>query len=293
MMLLGFSYSKESGISEDNGLLEVNNEKMKVVYSNNKRLNTTNNNSVTLSIVNKTDKLAFYSLELNEVNGTDCNDLYYVIDESEKKDFNGAMISLGELNEYGKMGDQATHTIKIGSKSNQALEFTIDVKNIQSNLLINVIRNSNDVYTSLNGNVRYYGENPNNYIKVDGEIKRIIGIVGDDIKVVGEPKGLGIYNTALGDYVTLDDYLGSFNVSDININNVLNYKSWLMGEKAYWILTDSSNLVNYVSKKKGIGTSTRYVSYYLRYVDTLDNKYVVSGGNGSIDSPYEVTYGGE
>ena len=53
-----------------------------------------------------------------------------------------------------------------------------------------------------------------------------------------------------------------------------------VGEQAY-----------YASMSYGVGLSNKKVDYYIRYVYEIPQNSVVVAGDGSLNSPYEVTYG--
>ena len=42
----------------------------------------------------------------------------------------------------------------------------------------------NELYIDNNGDVRYYGENPNNYVTFNNELWRIIGVLNNKVKIV-------------------------------------------------------------------------------------------------------------
>ena len=56
VILLGMSYSKKSSDAIDTELQHVSNDSYKAVYSNNEYLDTKDNNSLRISLVNKNKK---------------------------------------------------------------------------------------------------------------------------------------------------------------------------------------------------------------------------------------------
>ena len=81
-------------------------------------------------------------------------------------------------------------------------------------------------------NIRYYGSNPNNYVKFNNELWRIIGIFGDNVKLIRK------------------DSLGnlSWDSSESTINNGYGINQW--GESTYedGTIYEGSDLMQYLNK---------------------------------------------
>ena len=67
--------------------------------------------------------------------------------------------------------------IKTLFNDNNMEEVNINNENILYNSIVGLMKDSND-------NIRYYGNNPNNYIKFNNELWRIIGLFNDNIKII-------------------------------------------------------------------------------------------------------------
>ena len=83
---------------------------------------------------------------------------------------------------------------------------------------------------------------------------------------------------------------GSFNNKNVTIETVLQYTSW-MSDKGYWLEDVVSNQAYYASKFYGVGLSVKNVSYYIRNVYEIDVNSIIISGDGTLNSPFEVTYG--
>jgi hypothetical protein len=98
------SYSKNSNDSMDTGLIEHSNEYFRVVYSHDKLLDTRDNNTLRVSLVNKKQIDTSYALYLKEVNNKDISGVYYTIN-GEEYVLTDNVIYLGSLSSYGTDGD--------------------------------------------------------------------------------------------------------------------------------------------------------------------------------------------
>lgn len=289
VVLLGFSFAKESGETDAVSLAEIREESFRAVFSNNKRLNTSDNNQVDISIINKDSLDTHFVLVLEEVHNQEVEDVYYSLDNGEEQKLVNGCIDLGTIHAYGTDGDYALHSIKI--RSSHDYEFSLKVQTKDITLLHYVIENSEQTYKDSFGNVRYFGENVDNYIKYDDSLYRIIGIEEGKVKLlmVGN-QGLGVYNSSFT-YPTLTDYLSSFTTHILEIHEVSALTSWMTEVQDYWLVDSSTGNVYCASDTDGVISLSKNVSLYQRYVTYLEGDYRVSGGNGAINNPYEVTYG--
>lgn len=290
VVLLGFSFAKESG---DNGLASLESgstDEYRVVYSNNQRLDTVENDTVSISLINKMKEEAKFYLVLEEINNTSYDNLYYTIDDGTKKEMLSNEIYLGELNSFGTNGDFTNHTIKLINDSDKDLEFKLSIKKYDKNNFSALLKENDSVYIDDRGNYRFFGKEVNNYIKYNAEVCRIIGLIDDEIKIICEPKNLNVFDDSTSLYANIDDILLSFNNSDVNVNNVNNYSSWIVIDKDFW-LEESYGITYYISRIEGIKTSTKDVSLYERYVYKLNDDMILIGGDGTKNNPYEVSYG--
>lgn len=294
VFLLGFSFSKDSGVAEKIVKISKDTEEYRVIYSNN-LIELDKEDSFTISIINKSDVSRKFYLSLTEAN-LNYDKVYYSIDDSEKLELTKDYIYLGELSSYGTLGDHSTYNVRLFSDTDYKYSFDVLVSpntggaNVVNDKSIKAyVLKSEQVYTDKEGNTRYYGIDVNNYINYNGKKHRIIGIVNDKIKIISDTSGLGIYKEE-ANYANLKDYFGAFNNEDVTINNVLQHKSWIISN-GFWLEDTENGKAYYASKNYGVGLSVKKVDYYLRYVYELDTDMVVSKGDGSINNPYEVTYG--
>lgn len=288
LLLLGFSYSKTSGLNEGKSLYEEVNDNYRVIYSNDK-LDTKDNKQLDISIINKSSEKRSFFLKLKgDINFY--QNVTYTIDDGDELPLNNGIIALGSLEKIGVDGDFIKRTINLYSESNNVLEYDLDIIDTLDGYLTKEIISNNDTYYDKDDNLRYYGASVNNYIKYNNTIYRIIGIIEGKIRLISDPMNEVNYNSSIGKQLTKEDYLASFsNNNDVNENNTDLYKSWLNDGKDFWLAEETLNGAYYVSEGKiRLGSKNDY--YYIRKVIDLENDVKVIKGNGSIDSPYEVSY---
>ena len=288
-MLLGFSYSKESGKNDSIALAGIVDDKYRAIYSNGDRIDTDTNNTKYISIINKSNEHKGFKVILTELNGLEYKEVYYKINDSKEQKLVNGVIELGELSKYGTNGDHMTYKLFIRCGNKEKFAFKISVKENDKSTLSNLIKASKQVYTDKNGDIRYYGNNVNNYIKYNNQTMRIVGIVSNKIKIISSVSLLGVYDIN-HNYPSLNDYLLSFNNKSVTVDNVLQYTSW-MSDKGFWLEDTVSNQAYYASKFYGVGLSVKNVSYYIRNVYEIDVNSAIIAGDGTLNSPFEVTYG--
>jgi len=115
LLLLGFSFSKESGLNSSD-IVKFENDDYLVTYSSSK-IDTMEDNNVFVSVVNKDDNIANFYILLEEVNGLSFDDLYYSIDNGPKQLLTGNTINLGNLDKYGQQNDHLSLELAISSNS--------------------------------------------------------------------------------------------------------------------------------------------------------------------------------
>lgn len=289
VLLLGFSYSKESGKNDSIALAGVVSDKYRAIFSDGDRIDTSGNSTKDVSIINKSNELMGFKIILTEINNVEYKDVYYKINDGKEQRLINGIIELGELNKYGTNGDHLTYKLFIRSGSSEKYTFKLSVKENDKNILSNMIKNSKQVFTDKNGDIRYFGTKVNNYIRYKEQTMRIIGIVSGKVKILSDPALLGVYDVNQN-YPTLNDYLGSFNNKNVTIETVLQYTSW-MSDRGFWLEDVVSNQAYYASKFYGVGLSVKNVSYYIRNVYEIDVNSIIISGDGTLNSPFEVTYG--
>lgn len=291
VFLLGFSYAKESGKTEDASYIEKVDDDYRVVFQDGYYLDKINN-VVTFNLVNKAEEERTYVVSLNETLNQEYENVYYSVDGGDKILLSDENVLKVTLSAYGSDGDLEYHKIILYT-DDESLKFRVDVISKDEDYLVDIIKsNSKYVYVDSESNYRYYGYNANNYVKIKDNVYQIIGYIDGKIKLISDVRGLGVYNPSKREYATLKDYFGSFNNDNVNVSNVLQYKSWMTGTKGYWLQdTDSSGKAYYASMINGVGTSIKKVDYYLRYVYYMNDNLIYLSGSGTKSDPYEVTYG--
>lgn len=149
----------------------------------------------TFSLINNSDKNILYHVVLVN-NGNDYNkenikvsidgEEAVLLSDLEIKD-DKVILTSGILNKSNEVNDIVTHNLKIWAINNdEAVNFKIDVLSSAAfNVASDVIKklNISNVQTSENGlledafgNIRYFGNDPNNYVHFNNELWRIIGL---------------------------------------------------------------------------------------------------------------------
>ena len=284
IFFVSLSYSKESTNIINNNL-SVNNDNIAITSSLGTDFTIEDETINNISIINHNNDNIPYSIILKAYDNQD--NIYVSIDSNPKTKYIDEIIYEGELKAYGTEGDHKYHDIKITAP--QGTHFKIDVIKKQTLPLDKTIIKNFHVYKE-NNNYRYYGSNVNNYLTYNNKLYRIIGIIDNKIKLISEKDNDTPYNTYLN-YLSIDDYLKSFNNSSVTIDNSINYESWLNIEKPYWLQTPIDYLNVYVyDNVSGIILTNRYYNYTNRTIINIEPDLLIINGNGTIDKPYEVSY---
>ena len=95
--------------------------------------------------------------------------------------------------------------------------------------------NQDELYEDENGDIRYYGKNPNNYVSFNNELWRIIGVIDGKIKIVRN-ENLGNKAWASNGYNNwnnsdLKSYLNGeyYNGIDITFRNMISEETYYLG----------------------------------------------------------------
>ncbi|MBQ8659690.1 MAG: hypothetical protein IJ475_02515 [Bacilli bacterium] len=283
LSILSLSYSKESGKTQDITYNENEYENFRIVYSD-----TTfeSGKNISFTITNNSDENRDYSLRVN-LDGA-LGDVYYSLDGMDDQLLVDNEIFNGELNAFGDAGDLASHSIKLYSKSGVQFKYSISIDGLKINTLESNIKKSENVYLS-NDIYRYYGVLVDNYIKYEGSLYRIVSSSLGDVKIVGDVSSVTSFRNE-NEFLSIDDYLGSFGESK-KIEDVVSDSSWLNNGYSYWLNGDAVSDRYVVLNVGGLKTSDFGVNYYYRNCKIISGDLIVVNGNGSLDNPYEVTYG--
>ena len=282
-LLLGLSYSKGSGTDRDVKLIQNYDDYFRIVYSTNRNLSK-DNNKIDFGITNITDKNQDYVIKL--VNNED-KEVYYRLDSEEEKTLGKEIIFTSSLSSKGTDGDYVMHSLEILNDNDFSVKLEI---NVLDESLETYIKESKQVFTDKNGNYRYYGDNVDNYIIVDGNTYRIVGLFDKEVKVVSEPSNLSHYLTT-NLYLSEEDYILSYDKHDLKVDELLDNNSWLHDEYSYWLDSEEGNEGKIVDADVGVRTDSKNRLYYQRIVKKVGSDAKVVKGNGSMSNPYEVSYG--
>ena len=187
VVVLSATYSKDSGTSEYTSISkEVDN--MKVTFENGEllsidkvnKLNVEELKGSNISIVNKNKTSTNALIDIN-YNGD--AEVYYSIDGAPIKLIDENAKEVVNLKPFGEVGDQILINVKVFSKKDINDRVAIRVSSIQEDGLKYTMVNSNQVYKDGEGNYIYYGK-PNNYIKYNDSVYRIIGLINNKFKLV-------------------------------------------------------------------------------------------------------------
>jgi hypothetical protein len=118
ILLLGLSYSKESGISTYESI-KVEEKDYKVIYSK-KQVLTNDDNKIDINIINMKDE-SDYQVNLKLLRGN-MEDISVIVDDEDEVPFT-EVIKTGRLSKYGTDGDNKIYHIEIKSKK----EFKVEV----------------------------------------------------------------------------------------------------------------------------------------------------------------------
>ena len=281
-LLLGFSYSKDSGDDVDLKLIQDYSDYFRVVYSTDKNLNK-NNNKIDFGITNISDSNQDYVIKL--VNNSKEN-VYYLLDGESERKLEKEIIFTSSLAKKGDDGDYVMHSIQIVNENDFDVSLEI---NILDTSLKTYLSDAGDVFIDNKGNYRFYGEHVNNYIKMDNEVYRMIGLIDGKIRVIGEATNIVRYITD-NNYLTAEDYVLSFDKHDLSEDNLLGNSSWLNIDYRFWLESDDDNIAKMVDADVGVRTDSKSKLHYQRIVTEFDGNAKVVKGNGTIGNPYEVSY---
>ena len=281
-LLLGLSYSKDSGTDSDLKLIQNYDDYFRVVYSTNKVLNN-DNNKIDFGITNITDSNQDYEIRLV---GNGDTPIYYKLDEEKEQTLNNEKIFTSSLTKKGTDGDYAMHTIEVLNENEFSCKVLITVldKSLKSHLI-----DSKQVFIDNDGNYRYFGANVDNYISVDGTTYRIIGLIGDKFRLVSEAFTTSKY-VVESTYMDVNDYVLSFDKHDLKEDGTFGYESWLNIDYRFWLETDDGEESKMVDADVGVRTDVKTKKHYQRIVREIEGNAIVLSGDGSLSSPYEVSY---
>lgn len=285
IVLLGLSYSKDAGEMRTLALNEKESDVVRVVSLNDMEMNQDNPSNY-FNVINKTQEGTKFVVKLIEKHGKS----YHVsasVDGGKAYPVNNGTIMEFSLKPYGSQGDQKSFNLFL-SIDDADNTFDVVIEEVKILYLKDVIMKDKQVYLDQDNDYRYYGNNVSNYIRYNNDTYRIIGVVDNQIRLISNIKEVKMYES--GDYPSVIDFVRSLDEHNLDVSNSFGKTSWL-SDSTYW-LNDSNGLnAYYVLKDSGLSSAEMTRSFYYRNIVNIDNKAVVVTGNGSLSSPYEVSYG--
>ena len=134
-----------------------------------------------------------------------------------------------------------------------------------------VSTNPDELYTDEHGDIRYYGANPNNYVRFNNELWRIMGVIDGKIKIVR--------NASIGNRAWNSSYSNNWNNSSL--------KSYLNGDYYNSIEEVSRNMIASETYYLGGATSSNYRTLTASgYYDVERDGTQVYGSNPTSTTQY-------
>lgn len=286
VVVLSATYSKDSGTSEYTSFSkDIDN--LKVTFEHGELLAVAKVNKLKIdkvlgsnvSVVNKNKNKINVLIELN-YSGNE--EVYYSIDNSEMKLIGENAKEVIALNEFGTEGDQKLFNIKVFSLNESKEKVMVRISTLDEQYFKFTMVNNEQVYKDQAGNYVFYGK-PNNYILYENNLYRIIGLINNKFKLIRFNSVLEDFNEN-NNYLQISDYLKTFNNREVDESNMDLFDSWLKEYNNYWFKDGTvyiDNTLNTERLGQHLGNEVVELSDYL----------LLNGGNGSINSPYEVKYG--
>ncbi len=290
LLLFGLSYAKNTGVVNEPVLIKEDIDGISVTYSKSNYLNLQENQEIDLVLINTNSLNTSYEIVVEEENGRSYDDVYYQINDSVSTKLESKVLTTGILKKIGNKGDIEKVNIKIWSLSKINYKFKITVKMLKNSDLDYIIKNDNLVYKDGN-DYRYYGLTVNNYIKYKNQLYRIIGLIDNKYKLISLNSYSGSYKESDASYLSIEDYLKSINDVNVNLDNVFDYDSWLNDENGFWLEDIINDSNAYYLKDKSIEVRGKGDILNAKEVIWLDEKLEVLKGNGTLETPFEVSYG--
>ena len=279
IVFLSTSYSKESGTLLNNSITKEEVDNIVITYSNTNLITSNSDNYI--SIVNKNNHPVSYQIELIKMDDS-TEEIYYQLDNKDIKMLGKNNVILEEdLDSYGSDKDQVTHIINLsGSKSNK---YIITLK--ESTIIKNVVSKDNNTYMK-DGNIYYYGEDPNNYVLYNNELYRILGLENNVVKILSLNGELNTYQEDKS-YPTLSDIYNTYK-DEVNIDNISDNESFINSE-SFWLKDSYDENSNYYYRKDNtIQVSNKDILHFNRETKYIKGYLKIEKGLGTIDEPYEV-----
>ena len=283
-LLLGFSYSKESGTNNDALLISDNSSYYRIVYSEGSVLKTESKPSTLVSIINKSDSDVTYMVYLASKSD---ETIYFSVDGAGEEAYNGGSILNVKLSKFGTDGDQVTFEVSVRSDEGD-IKVPIEIVASGKKFISSYIKNSSQTYKKNDGSYYFYGKDAKNYIEYKNKTYQIVGLFNDKVELLSLNSEIGTFSDS-DSYLSAKEYLNTFNNYEVNEDNASNYETWINVSGSFWLSdVDEEDNACIVDNNGNVTTSKKSFNNYRRTVVEIDSNTPVIKGSGSISDPYEV-----
>lgn len=265
----------------------------------------------TFSLINNSDEDVLYYVVLEDMGSESNKENIKISIDGEKATLlsdlelrdGKIVLTSGVVKRSNEVNDVVTHSIKMWAvNSEEVINFKIDVltdaaTNIASDMIKELgISNPNQESGLLEdafGNIRYFGDEPNNYVSFNNELWRIIGvfkIVKEDGRVESKIKIVRNESIAEDNFISstnyswnenmglkLDNYLTS-SVEGANLN-ILDYATYYSGSLASFNNFKATDYyTNEINSKDAFGRDTSLISK-IGLLNISDYYYAMADGS--------------
>ena len=173
-------------------------------------------------------------------------------------------IDNSNLNGYVNVDDNKVYVYSDTRDYITIRDYIIDLYNDESLRTSNGLKKDNTVDT----NIRYYGSDPNNYVSFNNELWRIIGVFGNNVKL--------IRNEKLGEL--------SWDSSESSVNDGYGINQWGESKDTSGNIYEGADLKVYLNKMYYGGTSVTCYNGYNNTTTTCPTNTLDETAKSSIDN---------
>lgn len=279
-----YVYSKNSSLEETKVVLKDNVEKI-IEYSNVLKLNNgkidSNNKKITLSAeYNNSANYNVYVKVNNSVSNLalkviDNNGTSNIIDLSNK---NGLYLVKSDC-AINNSKDEWTFEVS-GDTTNVDIDVILREDKVKISDYIKEMSSNNLYYLDSDNTYRYVGSNPNNYISINNELYRIIGVFDDRLKVIKN-------DYATSDMLGLDGaYFASYQIGDTY------YKGSIYDDVSTYYWNNASKVNNWEeSNLNKINLNVNFRNYLGSSISLVDGDIILMDINDYYYSSYPEFWG--
>lgn len=280
-----YVYSKNRGLEETKVVLKDNEEEI-IEYSNVLKLNNgkidSNNNKITLSAEYSNN--ANYNVYVNVNNSTNNLVLNIVNDNGVNNSINISNkkgLYLIE-NDYNINNDKQEWTFEVNGDINDNVDIDVYLRETKIKISDYLINNTNNnlYYLDSDNTYRYVGSNPNNYISINNELYRIIGVFDDRLKVIKN-------DYATSDMLGLDGaYFNSYQIGDSY------YKGSIYDDVSTYYWNNTSKVNNWEeSNLNKINLNVNFRNYLGSSISLVDGDIILMDVSDYYYSSYPEFWG--